>query len=146
MHLIVAYTFLSLLLFPAFAFAQNPLLIFSGDLRGEIKPCGCAEKGDMGGLLRRMTYLKQKYSLNENLFYFDLGNNFPEPSQQGDLKIPLIHSALGKFSPEAVLVGPSEWQNGLHQLDSKIPYILSNQNTKLNFLNLKTIHHETAEL
>jgi len=146
MQLIVAYTFLSLLLFPAFAFAQNPLLIFSGDLRGEIKPCGCAEEGDMGGLLRRLTYLKQKYSLHDNLLYFDLGNNFPEPSQQGDLKIPLIHSALEKFSPEAVLVGPNEWQNGLHWLDSKIPYILSNQNTKLNFLNLKTIHHENRRI
>ena len=146
MRLIVAYTFLSLLLFPAFAFEQNPLLIFSGDLRGEIKPCGCAEEGDMGGLLRRLTFIKQKHSLHENLLYFDLGNNFPEPSQQGDLKIPLIHSALEKFSPEAVLVGPNEWQNGLHWLDSKIPYLLSNQNTKLNFLNLKITHHENRRI
>ena len=117
MQLIVAYTFLSLLLFPAFAFAKYPLLIFSGDLRGEIKPCGCAEEGDMGGLLRRLSYIKQKHLLHENLLYFDLGNNFPEPSQQGDLKIPLIHSALAKMNPEAVLVGPNEWQNGLHWLD-----------------------------
>ena len=146
MQLIVAYTFLCFLLFPAFAFAKNPLLIFSGDLRGEIKPCGCAEEGDMGGLLRRLTYIKHKHSLHENLLYFDLGNNFPEPSEQGDLKIPLIHSALEKLSPEAVLVGPNEWQNGLHWLDSKIPYILSNQNTKLDFLNLKTIHHENLSL
>ena len=146
MQLIVAYTFLSLLLFPAFAFAQNPLLIFSGDLRGEIKPCGCAEEGDMGGLLRRLTYIKQKHSLHDNLLYFDLGNNFPEPSEQGDLKIPLIHSALEKMSPEAVLVGPNEWKNGLHWLDSKIPYLLSNQNTKLNFLNLKITHDENRRI
>ena len=146
MQLIVAYTFLCFLLFPAFAFAQNPLLIFSGDLRGEIKPCGCAEEGDMGGLLRRLTYIKQKHSLHENLLYFDLGNNFPEPSEQGDLKIPLIHSALEKMSPEAVLVGPNEWKNGLHWLDSKIPYLLSNQNTKLNFLNLKITHHENRRI
>ena len=78
-----------------------------------------------------------KHLLHENILYFDLGNNFPEPSQQGNLKIPLIHSALDKFRPEAVLVGPNEWQNGLHWLDYKIPYILSNQNTKLNFFNLK---------
>ncbi len=146
MQLIVAYTFLSLVLFPAFAFAQNPLLIFSGDLRGEIKPCGCAEEGDMGGLLRRLTYIKQKHSLHDNLLYFDLGNNFPEPSQQGDLKIPLIHSALEKMSPEAVLVGPNEWQNGLHWLDSKIPYLLSNQKTKLDLFNLKISHHENRKI
>ncbi|GIT08019.1 MAG: hypothetical protein CM1200mP30_16490 [Pseudomonadota bacterium] len=41
------------------------------------------------------------------------------------------------MNPEAVLVGPNEWKNGLKWLDSKIPYILSNQNTKLNFFNLK---------
>ena len=146
MQLIVAFTYLFLLLFPAFTFAQKPLLIFSGDLRGEIKPCGCAEEGDMGGLLRRLTYINQKHSINENLLYFDLGNNFPEPSPQGDLKIPLIHSALLKMNPEAVLVGPNEWQNGLHWLDSKIPYLLSNQKTRLNFLNLKIFHHENRRI
>jgi len=72
-QLIIAFTCLSFLLFPAAAIAQNPLLIFSGDLRGEIKPCGCAEEGDMGGLLRRLTYIKQKHSPHKNILYFDLG-------------------------------------------------------------------------
>jgi len=97
----------------------------------------------MGGLLRRLTFIKQKHSLHENLLYFDLGNNFPEPSQQGNLKIPLIHSALEKFSPEVVLVGPNEWQNGLYWLNSKIPYLLSNQSKKFNFLKFKITHHES---
>ena len=90
MQLIVEFTYLFLLLFPAFAFAQKPLLIFSGDLRGEIKPCGCAEEGDMGGLLRRLTYINQKHSINENLLYFDLGNNFPEPVSYTHLTLPTI--------------------------------------------------------
>ena len=145
MQLIVAFTFMSFVIFPAFTFAQNPILFFSGDLRGEIKPCGCAEEGDMGGLLRRLTYIKQNNSVNR-IIYFDLGNNFPVPSQQGDLKIPLIHSALEKMNPEVVLVGPNEWQNGLHWLDSKVPYLLSNQSKKLNFLNLKIINHENHQI
>ena len=33
-----------------------------------------------------------------NLLYFDLGNNFPEPSEQGDLKIQLIQTGLTKIS------------------------------------------------
>jgi len=145
-QLIIAFTCLSFLLFPAAAIAQNPLLIFSGDLRGEIKPCGCAEEGDMGGLLRRLTYIKQKHSTHKNILYFDLGNNFPEPSQQGNLKIPLIHSALAKLRPEAVLVGPNEWQNGLHWLDSRTPYLLSNQNTKLDFFKFKISHLENQRI
>ena len=140
MKLIVAALFLSCLFFPNLSLADNPLLIFSGDLRGEIQPCGCAEEGDMGGLPRRLTYFKQQQSQHANLFYLDLGNNFPEPSGQGDLKIKLIQSSLKKLRPQAVLVGPNEWQNGLHVLDPEIPYLLSNQSPKLNFLTSKTIH------
>ena len=139
MQRIFTALFLCCLFFPNLSLADNPLLIFSGDLRGEIQPCGCAEEGDMGGLPRRLTYFKQQQSQHANLFYLDLGNNFPEPSGQGDLKIKLIQSSLKKLRPQAVLVGPNEWQNGLHVLDPEIPYLLSNQSPKLNFLTSKTI-------
>ncbi|MBS1255128.1 MAG: Cytochrome c-554 [Deltaproteobacteria bacterium] len=146
MRQIVACTFLFFLLSPTFSLAQNTLLVFSGDLRGEIKPCGCAEEGDMGGLLRRLTFFKKQDPLHENLLYFDLGNNFPEPSEQGDLKIRLIHTALEKLSPEVVLVGPSEWQNGQHWLTPDIPYLLSNQDSKFNFLTSKIISQGNQSL
>ncbi len=136
---VVAALFIWCLLIPNLSLAENPLLIFSGDLRGEIQPCGCAEEGDMGGLPRRFTFFKQQQSLHSSLFYLDLGNNFPEPSGQGDLKIQLIQSALKKLRPQAVLVGPKEWQNGLKALDPGIPYLLSNQSPKLPFLTSKTI-------
>ena len=99
MQRIVACTFLCFLFFPTVSLGQNSLVIFSGDLRGEIKPCGCAEEGDMGGLPRRLTFFKQQQSQHANLFYLDLGNNFPEPSEQGDLKIQLIQTALKKLVP-----------------------------------------------
>ena len=136
---VVTALFLWCLLIPNLSLAENPLLIFSGDLRGEIQPCGCAEEGDMGGLPRRLTFFKQQQSLHSSLFYLDLGNNFPEPSEQGDLKIQLIQNALKKLGPQVVLVGPKEWQNGLHTLDREIPYLLSNQSPKLTFLTSKTI-------
>ena len=139
MQRIVAALFLWCIFFPNLSLAENPLLIFSGDLRGEIQPCGCAEEGDMGGLPRRLTFFKQQQSLHSSLFYLDLGNNFPEPSGQGDLKIHLIQSALKILRPQAVLVGPNEWQNGLHALDPEIPYLISNQSLNLPFLTSKTI-------
>ncbi len=117
MRRLVAYLLLCCLFSPNLSLAENSLLIFSGDLRGEIQPCGCAEEGDMGGLPRRLTFFKQQQSLHSSLLYLDLGNNFPEPSGQGDLKIQLIQSALKKLRPQAVLVGPKEWQNGLKTLD-----------------------------
>ena len=72
----------------------EPYLVVSGDLRGEIKPCGCAEEGDMGGLQRRGTVLRHWRSEHSDLLYLDLGNNFPEPSAQGKLKLDLIQQAL----------------------------------------------------
>ena len=88
----------------------------------------------MGGLSRRLTFFKQQQSQHANLFYLDLGNNFPEPSEQGDLKIQLIQTALKKLEPQVVLVGPNEWLNGLQSLDPKIPYLLSNQSGSLHYL------------
>jgi len=96
----------------------------------------------MGGLPRRLTFFKQQLSQIPNLLYFDLGNNFPEPSEQGDLKIQLIQTALKKLAPQVVLVGPNEWRNGLQSLDPKIPYLLSNQSGRLHYLSSKTIQLE----
>ncbi len=145
MRLIVAFAYI-IIFSPTYLIAKESLVIFSGDLRGEIKPCGCAEEGDMGGLPRKHTFFKQQKTKYTNLLYFDLGNNFPEPSEQGDLKIKLIQSALKKLTPEAVLVGPNEWLNGLHWLDPKIPYLLSNQGEKLNYLQSKTIKNEEKSI
>ena len=69
----------------------------------------------------------------------------PKPSVQGNLKIQLIQKALNKLKPEVVLVGPNEWQNGLHMLDSNIPYILSNQGPKLSFLTSKKISQKNGQ-
>jgi len=134
MRQIVAFIILNFFFPLNILLGQESIVIFSGDLRGEIKPCGCAEEGDMGGLLRRHTFLKQQQLLNPSLFYFDLGNNFPKPSEQGDLKINLIQKAFKKFPPDAVLVGPNEWLNGLHWLEKRIPYLLTNYGGNFNFL------------
>ena len=142
MQRIVAFAVLTILFFPTVSLGQKSLLIFSGDLRGEIKPCGCAEEGDMGGLPRRFTFFKQQLPQIPNLLYFDLGNNFPEPSEQGELKIQLIQTVLKKLAPQVVLIGPNEWLNGLHSLDLEIPYLLSNQRESLHYLSSKTIQPE----
>ncbi len=113
-------------------------LIVSGDLRGEIKPCGCAEEGDMGGLLRRATFLKQQ----EGAVYLDLGNNFPEPSEQGNLKVEVIHTALRQMGPAVILVGPNEWLYGLDSLAEDLPYFLSNQDGTLPFQQEATVSFE----
>ena len=48
MRQIVAFSYLIILLFPTSLIGKDTLVMFSGDIRGEIKPCGCDEEGDMG--------------------------------------------------------------------------------------------------
>ena len=132
---------LTLFLFLPFS-AFSASFVFSGDLRGEIKPCGCAEEGDMGGLLRRATALREQRTTSPELAYLDLGNNFPEPSEQGNLKVRLIHTALRQFQPAAILVGPNEWASGLNTFAPELPYLLSNQSENLPFLPLKRIEQQ----
>lgn len=88
----------------------------------------------MGGLLRRATFLKELRQQDPGLVYLDLGNNFPEPSEQGNLKVDVMQSGLRQMRPEVILLGPHEWLYGLEALDPELPYLLSNQNGALPFL------------
>ena len=69
----------------------------------------------MGGLPRRATFFKQLKDEGE-LVYFDLGNNFPKPSEQGNLKVSLIHQSLKEMNPSVILLGPNEWIPGTAHL------------------------------
>lgn len=105
----------------------------TGDLRGEIKPCGCSPEGDMGGLLRRGTYLEKSRKAHPHLLYLDLGNNFPPPTEQGRLKVSLIQKSLKQLQPAGILVGPNELLYEQALLDPDLPYLLTNVGRKFPF-------------
>ena len=88
----------------------------------------------MGGLPRRATFFRQLQDEGE-LVYFDLGNNFPKPSEQGNLKVSLIHQSLKEMNPSVILLGPNEWSYGKEFIDPGMPYLLSNGSEKLPYLN-----------
>ena len=103
------------------------VLLAAGDLRGEIKPCGCSPQGQMGGLPRRLSYIEQASKQEaENILLVDLGNNFPPPSPQGQLKVDLIQEMLARFPPAAILPGPHELALGASRLAHSLPYLVSN--------------------
>ncbi|MGK5093285.1 multiheme c-type cytochrome [Deltaproteobacteria bacterium TL4] len=124
----------------AVAASANSLYFFAtGDLRGEIKPCGCSAEGDKGGLLRRATYLDQKREQLLSFIYADLGNNFPPPSEQGSLKVKLIQKALSQLKPEVIVLGPNELLYGIPSLSQELPYMLSNTQSDWHVLPYKII-------
>lgn len=126
---LISLCLLTLLTSSVFALEEPLTLLAAGDLRGELEPCGCSEEGQKGGLPRRLTYLESHYAKNKNILV-DLGNNFPPPSDQGKLKIPLIQHLLKKFPPTALLVGPHELAMGVDLLDQALPYLLTNNKTR----------------
>ncbi len=112
-------------------------VLAAGDLRGEIKPCGCSEKGQMGGLLRRLSYLEKMTGQGREAdgapIVVDLGNNFPEPTPQGRFKIELIETLLEMIPPDAILPGPGEMRAGAAGLSRKLPYVLGNDRAGKRF-------------
>ncbi len=99
----------------------------------------------MGGLLRRASFLKQIKGEGE-LLYFDLGNNFPKPSEQGNLKVGLIHQSLKQMNPSVILMGPNEWSYGKEFIDSELPYLLSNGSVEVSYLKNYSTNFESNPL
>lgn len=48
-------------------------IVYSGNLDGELEPCGCTEAGNMGGIQRRATLLDQLRKQNSDLIVFSAG-------------------------------------------------------------------------
>ena len=123
-------------------------VLAAGDLRGEIKPCGCSPEGQMGGLPRRLTYLEQALGAAGDgggrppgaaPILVDLGNNFPEANAQGRHKIALIRALLSRFAPQAALPGPGEVALGVPRLEGGLPYVLSNDALGQAFPAVRTV-------
>ena len=60
LHHIIFFIFLSCLIsIPVFA-EETLIILYTGSVLGEVKPCGCAEEGDLGGILRRATIIEKE--------------------------------------------------------------------------------------
>ena len=109
-----------------------PQLIITGDIRGEIKPCGCSEEGDLGGIERISTYFKQKSKRSTSSIWIDLGNFNAEATPQGILKNKLYEKLYISNNLFAILPGPLEFSRGLLNFkDFKLPFVLTNSNTAI---------------
>jgi len=115
-------------------------VLAAGDLRGEIKPCGCSPEGQQGGLPRRLSYLaKALHGPGPAPILVDLGNNFPEATAQGRYKIDLIRTLLEHDAPQAVLPGPGELALGIDALKGGLPYVVSNDSVGTAFPAVRTV-------
>ncbi len=110
------------------AHPREVLIIFTGNLLAELKPCGCAKEEDQGGIERRMQYLKDTRSQHPNLLLVDTGDHFKEPTRQGKLKAETLLIATEKMQYDAVALGDRDLVYGSKFLKdhAQIPWMAGN--------------------
>ncbi|MDC1121904.1 multiheme c-type cytochrome [Nitrospinaceae bacterium] len=113
--------------YPVAAEARKLLVVYTGNLLAELKPCGCAKEEDQGGIERRMQYLNDIRKSKPNLLLLDTGDHFKEPTRQGKLKAQTLMTATEKMSYDAVALGERDLVYGSKFLENHpIPFISSN--------------------
>ena len=100
-------------------------LLVTGEMAGEIRPCGCSVEGQRGGIERLSAYLKSQKS--KTRLWVDLGNYTVEPTAQGVLKNNLYTKLFRENRLFALLPGPNEFSTGKRGIAKRrAPYLLTN--------------------
>ena len=113
-------------------FAANVTLVYSGNMDGELEPCGCSEGGDKGGIKRRVKKVDELREKEPNLVLFSTGGLLVSEIPQDKLKSEYILKGLEQLEYDAIGV---QWQDLAYG-----PSLLSD--TFINFLSSNSI--ETA--
>lgn len=102
------------------------VLVLSGEQRGYIEPCGCAEH-QSGGFARRHDLIKQIQAKGWPLTSLDLGGTVNRSRAQSKLKFQSMIAAMKDMRYSVLNLGPEELKLGaadllaFHQLDDKRP-------------------------
>ena len=58
---------------------REVLILYTGNLLAELKPCGCSKEEDQGGIERRMQYLKNTRREHPHILLVDTGDILRSP-------------------------------------------------------------------
>jgi 2',3'-cyclic-nucleotide 2'-phosphodiesterase (5'-nucleotidase family) len=107
--------------------ASSLTLIYSGNLDGELEPCGCSEEGNFGGIKRRATLLAQLRQQQPRLVVVSAGGLLSSEGSGDRLKGEYILKGFQRLQLDAVAV---QWRDLAFGPDfiagSGLPWVLSN--------------------
>ena len=92
-------------------------VIFTGELRGELEPCGCSE-GMLGGIDRRDTEARRMMAERPNCIIVDTGDLTVGMGRQVELKAETALLAMDDLGYAAVCAGEGDLQMGFDSLRS----------------------------
>ena len=114
------------------ALAENKLtLIYSGNLDGELEPCGCSAEGNLGGIKRRATMLSNLREENPDMVVVSAGGLLSSDGPGDRLKGEYILKGYATLQYDAVGV---QWRDLVYGADfilkESLPWVVSNWNSK----------------
>ena len=108
--------------------AEVPVtVIYSGNLDGELEPCGCSDEGNLGGIKRRTTTLDSIREKNPNTVFLSAGGLITSQGINDKIKSDYILKAFASLGYDAVGVQWKDLSYGVDQATkNKIPWVASN--------------------
>ncbi len=121
-------------------------LVYSGNLDGELEPCGCSIEGNFGGILRRATMLDQLRKENRALVTISAGGLLSNnPAEHDKLTAEYILKGFSRLGYDAIGL---QWQDlayGKEFLAVDLPWVASNWQGAL-FSSAQKIQRQSAVL
>ncbi len=109
--------------------AISTRVVYSGNLDGELEPCGCSEAGDLGGILRRASKIAELRKEWPQLFLISSGGLLANASPRDRLKSEYILKGLSAMRYDAVGLQWRDLSYGTAFLDvAPLPWTASNWN------------------
>ncbi|MEW5756208.1 MAG: multiheme c-type cytochrome [Pseudomonadota bacterium] len=122
-------------------------LIYSGNLNGELEPCGCSDGGNYGGIKRRLTLLKALRAEDPQLVAVSAGGLISSESPRDRLKSEYILSGFASFKYDAIGVQWRDLAYGHDLLKSQpLPWVSTNWLHSGDFLEQRVIERPQAKL
>lgn len=102
-------------------------VVYSGNLDGELEPCGCSVEGNLGGILRHATTVDRLRAEHPDLFVLSTGGLIASAVPQDRLTAEYILKGFSQLGYDAIGVQWSDLAYGeqfIHQ--ATLPWIASN--------------------
>ena len=121
-------------------------LVYTGNLDGELEPCGCSEGGDKGGLKRRANMIDKLRKEDPKLYLISSGGLITSEVTQDKLKSKFILKGMEALDYDAIGVQWKDLSFGADLLiNTKLPFIMTN-NSSQQFFGKSIINHNHAKL
>lgn len=114
-------------------------VIYSGNMDGELEPCGCSDEGNLGGIKRRTTVIDEQRKRFPDLVLMSSGGIIANEGANDRLKSSYIIKAFSVLNYDAIGI---QWRDLAYGVEfanqEKLPWVATNWASD-NFSNSKKI-------